>query len=45
MFLMSGVHLSKKRKIQDRNDLLGLEETLDRLIKANGVQECGQVLR
>ena len=40
-----GVKLIKKRNSQELMDCLGLEETLDRLAKANGVQWCRQILK
>ena len=42
---MCGVKLMDKKKTKDLMNMLGLEETVDQLAKANGVRWYGHVLR
>ena len=42
---MCGVKLTDKRKTDDLMEMLGLEESVERLAKANGVRWYGHVLR
>ena len=42
---MCGVKLMDKKKTEDLMEMLGLEESVDHLAKANGVRWYGHVLR
>ena len=42
---MCGVKLADRKKMEDRMEMLGLKETLDRMAKANGVRWYRHVMR